>query len=579
MENTNKTGAGQQHPDLIFWIVLLLSALLFCIKSLLVTDISLVDECYELSTAYRFYLGDAPFVHDWSPQQLQGIVILPAISLYCGLFHTTEGLVLFVRLFFLTLKTLLAAVMYLLLKKDDDSFFPVITLLLWFFFTPYNMDTMTYQAMPMVLLFPAALMLLKKPASRPGLILTGMFYAISILSQPFWIVSYPLFLLAGILRILSERKQAANGKSSDQKVIRGLLFWHIGIGIVFILFCLCLLKRTNPSSVISNIPYMFAEQDHDVAGNGIGHMIYQHVILVYGEMLITHLPVTLINGIYLMLLIFLKDKRKQLSGGMMICLVLSQISLFFTGKPHYMNMFWIPFVWTGIQLLFYCRKKDYLSLLLSAHVFAAMVALGTDTGSHATSAGFCLPGLVAMLFMGRAFATPSSGEKQGFAKAADVMIKRCLPLITVTLCLLLHVLITWGSVVSKADFAFPIKEGPMKHLYASEARYIAYTMELEDIKSLNLSKEDVLFCGLSNPLAYLDAGVIPGSLATLFPTADMEHQKLYYRMHPDHFPTKVYYDVRLPEDFLSDPDMKEMFGQGTMRYLTYGTVIETGRSK
>ena len=265
---------------------------------------------------------------------------------------------------------------------------------------------------------------------------------------------------------------------------------------------------------------------------------------------------------------------------MMILLLIGEIYLLFSDEPHYMNFFWIPFVWTGIELLFYYRGRDYVVTYLLAHLYAAMVALGTDTGAYATSAAFCLPGLVTMLYVNDAFLShpyntdADTGRENKKNNRFIYILSRLIPATLPVICLALHLLITWGDILSKDDVSCQITDGPMKHLYTSKERCDAYYHEYNDIKDLKLTDEDVIYCGLASPLAYLDAGITPGTFATLFPVADMEHQKQYYQMHPEHFPTKVYYDIKLPEDFLSDPDIKSLFGKGKMRYLKHGTVIE-----
>ena len=60
----------------LYFVVFALLLILFIGNIFLDTN---TDEFHYLATTYRFYLGDAMLVDDWSPEQMNAVLFLPFI--------------------------------------------------------------------------------------------------------------------------------------------------------------------------------------------------------------------------------------------------------------------------------------------------------------------------------------------------------------------------------------------------------------------------------------------------------------------------------------------------------------------
>lgn len=62
----------------LYFVVFALLLILFIGNIFLDTN---TDEFHYLATTYRFYLGDAMLVDDWSPEQMNAVLLLPFLPL------------------------------------------------------------------------------------------------------------------------------------------------------------------------------------------------------------------------------------------------------------------------------------------------------------------------------------------------------------------------------------------------------------------------------------------------------------------------------------------------------------------
>lgn len=66
----------------LYFVVFALLLILFIGNIFLDTN---TDEFHYLATTYRFYLGDAMLVDDWSPEQMNAVLLLPFLPFIISL--------------------------------------------------------------------------------------------------------------------------------------------------------------------------------------------------------------------------------------------------------------------------------------------------------------------------------------------------------------------------------------------------------------------------------------------------------------------------------------------------------------
>jgi hypothetical protein len=89
---------------------------LFCAVFRLTRGVDFTDEAYYAAVAYRFVLGDKPFVDQILVHQTAFLLFTPLVGLFHWVSGGTEGLVLFLRIMFLGFSTFVAAVVYRVLR-------------------------------------------------------------------------------------------------------------------------------------------------------------------------------------------------------------------------------------------------------------------------------------------------------------------------------------------------------------------------------------------------------------------------------------------------------------------------------
>ena len=177
-------------------IITFLCTIAFIMKIFIAEDISITDESFMYAGAMRFLRGDAILVDGWDPWQLYGIVILPFIGVYHFIVGSYDGLYLFMRFVFISLK--LAVLIYGIKKSrrmDLNSHNVIIGLFFSYFFVSWNFEALTYQQVPLILGTFILIAALSDNTSKLERTLMGIAYAETILTVPFLIISYPLLLV------------------------------------------------------------------------------------------------------------------------------------------------------------------------------------------------------------------------------------------------------------------------------------------------------------------------------------------------------------------------------------------------
>ena len=521
---------------LISFIVI--TTFLFVFKIYICEDISISDEAHMYATSYRLLQGDALLVDDWSPEQLYGVVLLPFITIFRLVVGSNEGLFLFMRYVYLAMK--LVVLFYGLKKIKNielcDKSCLYLGLFMWYFFSSWNIEALTYQQFPLIMAMFIVISLLTNNTSKLEWVMVGMAYALCILSQPFILLSY-VFVLGWIIYKIF----------NDRKVSKESVFVHIGIMLVFVIFVILLFSRARLEDIVRSIPFIFQEQDHNVAGTGIMGLFNQKIIHVCNVFISENLVTTYINVFFIIVLhvAFICDWKfkNNLVWFIPLILLLSIFSMIPLNKMFLMNEMFIPFIWASLESLFFVRNKLYLKLLFLSYIFVISIALGTNTGKITTSGALCLVAVIFVFFCGDYKIISVNKES---SKKIDIL-KRLLFLtpivIIVGIVLFLRVYITWWGVpLSNDSYANKITVGPMKGLYANDDEYSHYMNIYNDINSMDIDSDDILFCGTASPMAYLDAEAAFGTMGTPFFSLDYDRLKAYWDSHPDKIPTAIYYE-------------------------------------
>lgn len=152
-----------------------------------------IDEQYAVSMAYRLLKGDRLIADLWEPHQTSGWLCMLLMAPYVAIFHTTAGIILYLRLCGLLLHCSVDFCLYRTLKGYLDQKHALLVCGIYFFALPKIMFLPEFSNIQMWCLLMAILCLLRYYGfsdSSPGsyalryLVLAGCFLALEVLSYP-----------------------------------------------------------------------------------------------------------------------------------------------------------------------------------------------------------------------------------------------------------------------------------------------------------------------------------------------------------------------------------------------------------
>lgn len=216
-------------------IALLCSAILFYVIRIQYSMGWWGDESYQIATAWRYILGDIPFLQSWDMNFSSSLLYVPFTWLYVKLFGSLDGIVIAYRIYFVVMHFAMGWMVFRILRKHVSGTiallagFIVTCTLTYFACMPgYGCDW-KWLALASLYRFDtlSAVSITKKDAIRSGSI-SAILAAMSILGNPTLIV-------AGFLLVLSSfvaEKKRFNSLISSQSMLIVLT----GIGLSYYSF-------------------------------------------------------------------------------------------------------------------------------------------------------------------------------------------------------------------------------------------------------------------------------------------------------------------------------------------------------
>lgn len=158
-----------------------------------------IDEQYAVSMAYRLLKGDRLLADLWEPHQTSGWLCMLLMAPYAAIFHTTTGIILYLRLWGLLLHSAVGFCLYRTLKSYLDREHALLVCGIYFFALPKIMFLPEFSNIQIWCLLLAVLCLLRyygPSASQPGsyalrhLVFAGCFLALEVLSYPSTLLAF-----------------------------------------------------------------------------------------------------------------------------------------------------------------------------------------------------------------------------------------------------------------------------------------------------------------------------------------------------------------------------------------------------
>lgn len=253
---------GNRKDGSILWKIIqagiILLTLLGFIKGIFISlDI---DESYAVTQSYRLACGDRMFVEMWESHQLSAFLATIFIKIYLLLFHTTDYLIVYLRIIGMLIHTGLGVWLYRNVKKELTEKASFLILFLHLNFLPKWVQMPEFELMHYWFLLAAFLLLYRYFGQEKGdwwrPALAGVCLVGSMMSYPTMIFAYPIYLCG--LCVLERQKHAARGK----QMLRSSLWFTAGAGVSGVAFLAYLFSYQTLDEFMQNVSYIFMDESH-----------------------------------------------------------------------------------------------------------------------------------------------------------------------------------------------------------------------------------------------------------------------------------------------------------------------------
>lgn len=548
---------GNRETGTLLWkciqAALILLTAAACIKGIVISlDI---DESYAAAQSYRMARGDRLFADMWESHQLSAFLSAFFIKLYLVLFHTTDYLIIYLRIVGILIHTGMGLWLYRKLKPEFGQKAAFLLLFLHLNFLPKWIQMPEFELMHYWFLLAAFLLLYSyftesgdkfwKPAAA-GVCLLG-----SMMSYPTMILLYPFYVLG--LCVLERQKFGKKGLP----MFRSSLSFTLGAGGSGIAFLAYLFSYQTPKQWKRYVSYIFLDESHTLYS---GADKWQSMILQIKQHCFWYLKYALTALLFAAILclfaaVLFKWKKRPLKTlftlknaeptflGVLILTVLmmqaNQITgcLFRDQNQFYLQIRYLAMILPGIYLGIRYHKKNsvlfYFCILPALLSLPAVLAITNMTLSVTYSRAFF--GVLGSMLMLFDYVRQKKGMKmllylQCFGLLLGFFVCRLL-LIRVTGCLPVTVLAPLEA----------LNAGPAKGVYvlAQEAQIWNenYRVIQEEIKE----DDRLLYIGAEN-LVYPAAGCMAATPTTQGTAVFNEMFLYYFAEHPERRPNIIVID-------------------------------------
>lgn len=525
--------------------VLVLFTFLAVVKTVFVSiDI---DESYAVTQSFRLVQGDLLLQDMWEPHQFSAYLSALLIKPYIFFFHSTEGIVLFLRICGSILHLMLGIALYFTFHRFTSGRMSLLLCIVHMNFLPKWIQTPEFELMHYWLLaitFVAFVRFYLCSFKKIWLIISGLCMMLQLLNYPTMILLYP-FYVAGMFSLSGNRMSCGHKKhSSDGKnwPVRDAAIMTLGAVIPGIGFLLYLFSYMTPEELLSNLLHVLADPSH--TGNS-----FSLRLTVFGLEFLQDL--LMLAALYAVCILLVYGVRRLtghrmnlfLSAGLietvLLCICQAFGCLFFDKNQFFLQNRYLFILFFALFLYFSKKERTpqkkllfWFALVPSIFSTFAVVLLTNMSVNVSYSKLFlCVPVLFLYLADERTEKTENWYDYLApLALAGSLLVCRLI-LIRVTGCL---------PVTIKANMA-RMENGPLKNIYVTSDLCQSLTSD-GDILAEYVSEDDSLFYFGCESLLYLvpQADI---SVASVQGTSVFNQDFLdYLELHPDKFPSVIAVD-------------------------------------
>ena len=545
--------------DILFIIGFVLVLVLCLYKAPL--EIQGDDESFYLTVPKRLTDGDIFIVDEWHGSQFAGFLMYPFMILHRLLFGF-EGIVLHFRYLYVFFQALFAIIIYSRLK--NYKLFAVLASLFFFIFTPYDIMSMSYNSMGLMLVTLSGTLMATSSLRRRNLTIFfgGLIFAGAVLCSPYLAAVYVLYSIGAFVY----------AAVYDKNVYKSWGVFTAGAGCLAVLFLALLLSRASISEIVAAIPNLLTDPEHSTKPFFAAFLSYFTVIYnayPHGAILTIVYFFTLAEAVI---------DRNRYDHKMFYIAVASVIAAVMvigcypTATQNTYNHIMFPLAIVGLMSHIVTKHRDhklFVFLYLGGLLYSMCIHFSSNQHIYAISMASTAANVGSIALIGRAVSERKRGDFIEFISCALIVV-----LIVSQLLFMVHIKINhkFASQSKNSEFTQTISIGPYKGLRvtpATEEKYMTEYATLQPLKELEgsvLYASDITWYYLETP--NLRMGAYSAWLSG-YRQSTIDRLNLFYEQYPDKIPDYIHIPQQHRWDF-------EAFKAGILDRYGYELIIDNG---
>lgn len=583
-----------QKSDYVF-IIAMLAGLIMHMSCIYGAD-HFADESFYPTIPLRLMNGDSLVQDEWHLTQFSSLFLYLPVRIWLAIKGSTDGIILFLRYFYLIIHTLTATGIYTYFRKY--KIWAVAAVLMFYTQVPLRFMSINYHSMLalFLLLLTISLFTICKKDKVYLYLIAGFCYGCCCVSNPFECLVFPIYIIACLIWCIKSKfyKKKLIKASTDDALkikqeceIRNKYFgtkaffkFCAGLGIAALVSIIFFFGTGGTiSELINNIPYLLNDPRHDIFASPLAAFIEKiSTTSKHINSISFGLPF-LLPLFYLILLI---DKHRRKNSHRLVFIILSlAMSIFFVigvtiGALNSSRCLAITLPFAIISTVCYIltenkNKNLFYCMWLPSAIATVIQYLASDL--HLSVMWVLTIGNIAGVFFVKDFVAEFiSSQSKVTEKEPKGSHKLCVSILCIGICLQLILqcgLYLVGKTV-KADY-LELTRGPYKGLYYESQSYNsnnAVMNDLDTIKECSNPDDPVLIISEFSWM-YLYVERPFATYSAWQPFLEAHRLRPYYIKNPDKIPKYIYIGyITIPSSVLAG------HGHNATRAQNYASVLK-----
>ena len=222
-----------------------------------------IDEAFFITTPYRLLQGDKLILHEWHLSQTSSVLLIPAVKLQLMLFGNMDGVILHFRYIFTAVWSAFSLFFFIRLRQFS-AIGAALASYVFLIYAPFGIMALSYNSMGILTLTAAAVIMTTAKTHRLiQYVISGIFYAASVLCCPFLVTIYILYSVGLAAIAMADKHNRKIFPDCDVKhLFKIWLCETLGAALSALPFLVYIFSNISISKLLEVIPLMLDDPEH-----------------------------------------------------------------------------------------------------------------------------------------------------------------------------------------------------------------------------------------------------------------------------------------------------------------------------